>query len=710
MSLAGGASGQPLDVGGAIALSPAGDGIDPARERVVVALGPELTVVEPGGCSCDAAGRCHCTASGGAIAAVELARQGAASWTYRITGAALPAGAGTLRLRIGNDWGGVDLATGQALPPPQPALDTGRASQATIGPAGGEVAATSAEGVRALLAVPPGALDADTPLSVTPLLSTPLASGAGLLHPGFELQPGGLRLKVPATLTLDFSATSLDVAGQGILLATSPLSALPQASFAFSAARTVSAAIDHFSPYAAGVPALPFADLAAWADPILQEHRQASLTDLAYLAELLAVQQRIGCSASCLDPAQAAATVRQTLAALVLEACPADTADPSQEALRRWLSVVRLAMQFNVSAPEADACAKSVLHASIDRAATQGLADPAADRHFQRLVDLYGIAQGLGHTDEQAFARTKLELVLRRIIDFVGLTLPLTPSYPSFDRELRYLEKAQQLAFPDLALLARHHVAQGLRELLRLGSEACAQDATRAAGNAMLDRALIYALAADTDPADATLKADLSSALGACRAPLLASMLGAYTVTFSPSGTDTVTETVHLTSAQIDCAYPGAGEGSPDCGSALSRLEASAAVPAQVSVEGASLRLTRTSPHEVVLEGDFAILLHTGGWERRNTGMTTIGLKLPGPGVLQVDLNPAWQTGPAGIDCVEDLGGNPYTSWYATHPDAVLSTTGAEWSQFRTFLVSCPLAGAVAGSGWIARFRYLPPP
>jgi hypothetical protein len=85
------------------------------------------------------------------------------------------------------------------------------ALRATIGPEGGEIVGQSAtvfEGVH--LVIPPGALATDTEIVVRPTSSTTAlpktAVGCGA---GFDVEPAGLKLAVPATLTLPFSETAV---------------------------------------------------------------------------------------------------------------------------------------------------------------------------------------------------------------------------------------------------------------------------------------------------------------------------------------------------------------------------------------------------------------------------------------------------------------------------------------------------------------------
>ncbi len=83
--------------------------------------------------------------------------------------------------------------------------------QATVGPRGAELIGPTASAFEGLhLVIPKGALAADTEITVRPVDSTTAlpktAVGCG---PGFAIEPAGLKLAVPATLTLPFDETTV---------------------------------------------------------------------------------------------------------------------------------------------------------------------------------------------------------------------------------------------------------------------------------------------------------------------------------------------------------------------------------------------------------------------------------------------------------------------------------------------------------------------
>jgi hypothetical protein len=84
-------------------------------------------------------------------------------------------------------------------------------ARATIGPAGGDVVGaqgSALEGVR--LSIPAGALSAPTEIAISPgTASMPLPVTAVRCGPMFDIQPAGLALALPATLTLPFDETTV---------------------------------------------------------------------------------------------------------------------------------------------------------------------------------------------------------------------------------------------------------------------------------------------------------------------------------------------------------------------------------------------------------------------------------------------------------------------------------------------------------------------
>jgi len=101
--------------------------------------------------------------------------------------------------------GPIDLDfTGPASPVTVDAnADTGRTARSRIGPNGGTLTATGADGVTYRLTIPPEALLSDAEITLTPLASVDGLPLSGGLVAGAQLGPDGLRFHTPVTLELE---------------------------------------------------------------------------------------------------------------------------------------------------------------------------------------------------------------------------------------------------------------------------------------------------------------------------------------------------------------------------------------------------------------------------------------------------------------------------------------------------------------------------
>ncbi len=97
----------------------------------------------------------------------------------------------------GSDGGGSEQG-----PSISPLLDTDRRTSASIGPDGGSVAVTAADGTQYSLVVPPDTVLEDTEISLTPILSIDDLPMSGGLLAGVHFEPSGLELFRTATLTV----------------------------------------------------------------------------------------------------------------------------------------------------------------------------------------------------------------------------------------------------------------------------------------------------------------------------------------------------------------------------------------------------------------------------------------------------------------------------------------------------------------------------
>jgi hypothetical protein len=83
-----------------------------------------------------------------------------------------------------------------------PSMDTKHAANATIGVAGGKLAATGADGTKFTLTVPAGALIGDTGITMTPVASVAGMPASATFGAAAQLSPEGLRFVLPATLSI----------------------------------------------------------------------------------------------------------------------------------------------------------------------------------------------------------------------------------------------------------------------------------------------------------------------------------------------------------------------------------------------------------------------------------------------------------------------------------------------------------------------------
>lgn len=470
-----------FDLKGTIMLGTQSDGIDLARDRVVVALGSQTKVLEPGMLQCNQRGVCRF--EGGAssfLQFVELKRKESGRWKYRLRGTGpLPgAGASTLSLRVGNDWGGIDLTTGERLAGLRPNLDTARQAQALIGTAGGTVETVDASGVVIRLEIPPNALTQDTPIKVTPLQASPLAGAPTSLHPGVKFEPEGLQFAEPATLTMDFSATNQSVGNQdAVFLLTSPMTALPLFGRTDPGNKVLTARLHHFSVARPGGRNNSQTDL-SWANALLLGNQNFTLSELELLVSLITNPQQA---------AQFTQLATNSIAALASALCPSSITSPTDQAL-------------------------------------------------ERLLQLENIGQELGVDTNALGVRGCAEQVFRALIEQHGLQASINPSDGNLARLLNDASKAQLLGFDNLDTLALQRLAAAVRSLAAQAQEqACAGNNTVATN--MLTRAVDWVPSVAT--VDETLAADIQRALDDIRLNRLS--CAAMRVTLNPA-TNLVTE------------------------------------------------------------------------------------------------------------------------------------------------------------------------
>ena len=159
--------------------------------------------------------------------------------------------------------------------------DTTRASTGTIGPAGGEVVAMSADGTRYTLRVPAGALGTGVAITMTPATFSGLPL-SGPRAAGVELEPDGLAFATRATLTIEpkraFRARTAGFTHTGGATGFEVHSITRQG-------RVLTLPIEHFS--SSGVGNVTEADFANLAGPIVNQTGPLTEAQLRYLFTLI---------------------------------------------------------------------------------------------------------------------------------------------------------------------------------------------------------------------------------------------------------------------------------------------------------------------------------------------------------------------------------------------------------------------------------------
>jgi hypothetical protein len=510
-----------LNLNGEIILGEESDSLNPVSDRLVIALGPSVTVLEPG--SMRPSGQSnrvwtYQNPSHPSIRKVILQRHSDQSWQFEIsTCVSLPENR-RFYLRIGNDWGGINLNTREMLLQMQFALNFAFQSQAMIGSAGGTVQATDTSGVVISLNIPPGALAEETFITATPLESSALIAPSGALHPGVKFQPEGLQFARPATLTFDFSATDRQITNKDfIFLMTSPMTMLPLYGSANPATKTLSALVHHFSGVQPGPGGPAFSDPAAWANAALASGQNLTLEELQSIAALAAVQQQQGCQQDCIDGGLLTQRATESITALVAQNCANDTATPTDAGLGRYIELEVVAQQLGADVPAIRTCMEGVLRALIEKAATEGMNDPS-DTTLQRVIDLWGRAEQLSFPNLVTLARQKTEDVFRALIDRDGVTAAADPSDPNLRRLLDLKARAQLLGFADHERQALVKVAAGVRVIVARASSMCSTDEVAARREFL--RAQTWHAAVSLDPTvDPTLSQAINDAINDCGGP-----------------------------------------------------------------------------------------------------------------------------------------------------------------------------------------------
>jgi len=509
------------EVHGRFALGGGSDGVDFAQDRVVIVADGRAVAIEPGAFRCDRHGEvCRYEKRGDPfLRRVFFERHDRREWHFQITGGPAWPADPVFYLRVGNDWGGRDLAAGERLVRLRPALDPAHAGHAVIDASGGTVEAHTVDGVVIRLIVPPGALTQATSITATPLAAPPLA-GEPAGGVGVEFEPDGLVFARPATLEMDFTGAAHPPApGAFLYLVTSPMTRIPLADVGGSGA-VLTASVAHFSMVDGGATAPLFGNLTDW-DPRLEGTGALTFSELARMADLLRVQLAEGCTTAeecaAIDAALAD-IVGQTDAAItaLLPSCSGDVAAPTRAAFDHWKTVLALAQGLDVPQAGILDCLRGVLDSLVTKTGRDGLATPT-DAAVDALNDLEGQAQGLAFATVAAHAHTYKHDVLSAVIDAAGGAATADPSLANLQRMRELQGRAQTFAFSDLARRVLEKSVGAARTAISRLQSACAANATAPTTDVAKELARTWAAFINQDPTVApTLAADVQAAINNC--------------------------------------------------------------------------------------------------------------------------------------------------------------------------------------------------
>lgn len=271
--------------------------------------------------------------------------------TYRLFFAATTPGAFKDDRIDPGDVVAVQFADIVVRPPATVTVDPSHAGSGSVGPAGGSVTATGADGTVFTLDVPRGALAQPTTITLTPVTSLTGAPGALQHVRAVRATPEGLSFAVPATLTVQPGAPALATGWVGIST-TSAGAGLDLVPAGRADDRVVVGLVEHFSILGVTIPA----DLQQIPD---------SPTQASYLARL-DVAQRAG------DVAAEAAILREWRRVLVEPLLVAGQTDPGAlfQGLREYATwnVSRVFVHYDDSVLRAEATASETLLADALRA------------------------------------------------------------------------------------------------------------------------------------------------------------------------------------------------------------------------------------------------------------------------------------------------------------------------------------------------------
>jgi hypothetical protein len=357
---------EPAVVAGSLVLPPSSSW-DPTSEGLFVALAGTSGGIPPEAWVC-ADGTCTFNGQAGPFTSGSVTSDGSGRrFLFSLQAASFSGGEAPLVLRTGDDWGGVNLGTLERQGEFRVAPSATPPTATTIGPGGGVLALSISQLQAAYLEVPPGALTKNTAISLTPVTDTTLAGTS--VEIGVTLEPAGLVFAVPARLTLQFGEVREP---RGIMLWTSPTSAIPLLQEDTGRVDLLTGYIRHFTSASASPPPASYFDqLHYTVSYALGLPGDLSLDDIGNLLAVVTVLQSWG-EDDGLDLVALAAKVQTSLLNYVVNHCPLDIETPTEGAAAYYYTIAMVAQGLGADVTEAVNCADEIRRALCDTSCGAG--------------------------------------------------------------------------------------------------------------------------------------------------------------------------------------------------------------------------------------------------------------------------------------------------------------------------------------------------
>jgi len=395
-------------------------------------------------------------------------------------------------------------------------LEPGAKRTATIGPAGGSLSARGSNGVEFELSIPAGALTAPQAIALTPVKHFAGLPFSGADVAGAALEPDGLQLARPGTLT---------ISGAGKFSPDSVAFAFGDASEFEVAApvvagRRIVIPVSHFSQHGAAEAAE--ADIASALQPIVDAPRALSRSQIRYLLGLLALfDERFSLISDQSPPGfctrqpvcmRAVDKGISSIEAEIATTCARGKAQPSLFVLRE-LSDLRSDLELLTAKPTSAAdCIVAVADLVVKKVTDALKADPLARfRAFELLSGSSGDIDGDGQVSAFEMARALIgEFDLLSLADQA-----LTLDAASGAALLKLLQDKRALCETDARDSAAVALRRGFAYARAIGSlQADFLEALRACGVGLVispanvlmgtnDQQLFEAILTNTEPGDA---------------------------------------------------------------------------------------------------------------------------------------------------------------------------------------------------------------